>query len=124
VNPTPAAHLTPLGRRIMRHGLSVALLDRLGACPAQTDLLALHFGSGTRRLTRPLLLEVATLGVNLGWLAYKMLGAPLDAEYWRHRATLYAEYKRQHAPLDAEYERQCTRLLADALGLPQVRGEA
>jgi len=42
MSQTPAAHLTPLGRRIMRHGLSVALLDQLGACPNQADLLALH----------------------------------------------------------------------------------
>ena len=113
MNPTPAAHLTPLGRRIMRHGLSVALLDRLGACSNQTDLLALHFGSGTRRLTRPLLLEAAALSVDYIWLAYMMLGAPL-----------IAEYQRQCAPLDAEYRRQRAPLLADALGLPRAQGEA
>ena len=75
-----------------------------GACAEQLSLVQREWPGGIP-VTEAAASRAVALGLDLGWLANKLLPAPALAEYERARAPARAECERVTAPALAEYER-------------------
>lgn len=89
-----------------RRVLTAEWLDKQGACEDQADLAILHFGRSVA-LSRMMLLECAALGLDVHWLAGRLLPYNLWDEY------------AAEVMWDAHAEQVADRL-ADLLGLPET----
>ena len=83
--------------------MTLATLERLGACSDQREEFKRRFGSSIE-VTEELCLSVSDVFA-WDWIAQRVLSAPALAEYRRVRAPARAEYERVRAPARAEYER-------------------
>ena len=90
----------------MKHTVSVAQLEIMGACPDQVKTFAKHFGTGDVTVTRKRLLKAAKLQLEISFWFIRDF-PDLDDDYW-------AKVK----PLDDDYEAKRASLIADLLGLP------
>jgi len=90
--------------------ITTAWLRRRRACSYQVALFEDEFGDEAE-ITEANLARAAELGLDLSWLALRVLPRSLWAEYRRQEAALRAEYRRQEAALRAEYRRQEAALL-------------
>ena len=70
--------------------LTATWLDQQGACEEQVNLAILHFGRRAT-VTRVMLLECADLGLDLDWLAKRLLSGLALAQYERVRAQALAD---------------------------------
>ena len=111
--------------------LTADWLDQQGACPDQADLAICYFGKQAR-VTRTMLHECAALGLDVEWLAGRLLPyeSPAWAAYQQATATAWgaayqqaiapawAAYQQATATAWAAYQQARAGALADALGLP------
>ncbi len=84
--------------------IDAAWLRAHGACERATQKVTDEWPAGAA-VTRANLLRAAALGLDLDWLARRVLAAPASAEYERAMAPAWAEYERAMAPAREEYER-------------------
>lgn len=97
--------------------LSVADLERWGACAEQVDLMALRWGAEPVEVTEDTLLEAADLGLDMGWLAERVLPltSPPRAAYNAQVAPLGTAYAAQMDAIWTEFQRGCAVVLAAVL---------
>jgi len=84
--------------------VTVAMLERLGACLSQVELFKATFGESAE-LTQENGARAADAGLDINWLARRVLTGERLAEHQRAEATALAEYQRVTAPAWAEYRR-------------------
>lgn len=89
------------------------------ACEDQITKFAAEWPEGAE-LTEANLLRAGELGLDIKWLALRVLPKPLQAEHnWQvvpvnakfrqQMAAIQAEYELERARIDAEYRQQCER---------------
>ena len=84
--------------------VTVEMLERLDACRDQVKLFRATFGEAAE-LTEGNGMKAAATGLDIYWLAFRVLTGERLAEYKRVRAAASAEYQRVTAPAWAEYQR-------------------
>ncbi len=92
--------------------VTAAQLRELGACKDQVETVEKHWPRGVP-LTGPSIRKAMSLGLDVGWFAQAVLGAPALAEYNKVRAPAWAEYEKVMAPAWAEYEKVMAPALAE-----------
>ncbi len=92
--------------------VTAAQLRELGACEDQVRTVEKHWPRGVP-LTGPSINKAMSLGLDVGWFAQAVLGAPAWAEYNKVRAPAWAEYEKVMAPALAEYEKVRATALAE-----------
>jgi len=83
--------------------ITVTYLTHLGACPDQVAIVEREWPAGAPIMTASIH-KAYQLGLDVEWLARKVLDAPVWAEYERVRAPAWAKYTKVRAPALAEYK--------------------
>jgi len=83
--------------------LTAEWLDQQDACEDQAALAILYFGERAT-MTRTMLHECAALGLDLDWLAERILTPKQRAAYQQATATAWAAYQQATAPALAAHE--------------------